>query len=115
MFNHDINDPTMEEVTTSHTVNEEKEPAQHCVEANLNHTKQVPVNSDVEIIVQPNVKMNVDPNMEHLDQILLETLEDSNEDKEMTYISINDRIKSLVDAFKKFKNTQAGQSSKSQP
>ena len=33
----------------------------------------------------------------------------------MTYISIYDRIKSLVDPFKKFKNTQTGQSSKSQP
>jgi len=49
--------------------------------------------------------MNVDPNMEHLDQILVKTTEDSSKDEEMTYISIDDRIKSLVDPFKKFKNT----------
>ena len=59
--------------------------------------------------------MNVDPNMEHLDQILVKTTEDSSKDEEMTYISIDDKIKSLVDPFKKFKNTQAWQSSKSQP
>ncbi|QCE03646.1 hypothetical protein DEO72_LG8g1671 [Vigna unguiculata] len=51
-----------------------------------------------------NLEMNVDPNMEHLDQILVETVDDSIEDEEMTYISIDDRIKSLVDPFKKFKN-----------
>jgi len=54
-------------------------------------------------------------NMEYLDQILVQTVEDSNEDEEMTYMSIDDRIKRLVYPFKKFKNTQAGQSSKSQP
>jgi len=57
----------------------------------------------------------MDPNMEHLDQILVQTIKDSSEDEKITYISINDRIKSLVDPFKKFKNTQAGQSSKPQP
>ena len=37
----------------------------------MNHTEQVPVNSDVDINVQTNVEKNVDPNMEHLDEILL--------------------------------------------
>ncbi|QCD94336.1 hypothetical protein DEO72_LG5g2419 [Vigna unguiculata] len=81
----------------------------------MNHTEPVAVNPDVEPIVQQNVEMNVDSNLEHLKKILLQTVEDSSEDEEMTYISIDDRIKSLVDSFKKFKNTQAGQSSKSQP
>jgi len=34
--------------------------------------------------------MNVDPNMEHLDQILMETVEDNSEDEKMTYISIDE-------------------------
>jgi len=47
----------------------------------------------------------VDSNMEHLDQILVQTVEDNSEDEEMTYTSIDDRIESLVNPFKKFKNT----------
>jgi len=65
----------------------------------MNHTEPVTVNLDVQPIVQQNVEMNVDSNMEHLDQILLQTTEDSSEDEEMTYISIDDRIKSLVESF----------------
>jgi len=112
VFNHDINDPTMEEVAASHTVDGEKEPPQHYVEANLNHTEQVHVNSDVDINVHTNGEKNVDPNMEHLDEILLEKVEDNSDGEEMTYIRIHDKIKNIVDPFK---NTQAWQSSKSQP
>ena len=115
MFKHDISDPTMEEVATSHTVDVEKEPTQKCVQPHMNHTEPVLVNNDVEAILQQNVKMNVDPNMEHLDQILVKTVEGISEEEDMTYISIYDKIKSLIDPFKKFKNTQLGQLSKSQP
>jgi len=103
----------MEDVAASHRVDIEKEPPQQLVQEQINHTK--PLNSDVQPIVYQNMEMNVDSNMEHLDQILVQTVEDSSEDEEMTYISIDDRIKSLVDPFKKFKNTQAWQLSKSQP
>jgi len=105
----------MEEVESTHMVDVEKEPAQQPVQPQMNHTEPLIVNHDVQPIVQKNVEMNVDPNMEHLDQILVQTVKDSSEDEEMTYISIDDRIKSLVDSFKKFKNTKVGQSSKSQP
>jgi len=105
----------MEEVAASYKVDIGKEPPQEPVQQQMNHTEPVTVNPDVEPIVQQNVKMNVDSNLEHLDEILLQTVEDSSEDEEMTYISIDDKIKSLVDPFKKFKNTQAWQSSKSQP
>jgi len=96
-------------------VDGQKEQPQDCVQANLNPNEQVPVDSNVQINVQTNMEKNVDPNVEHLDEILLETVEDNSDDEKLTYISIHDMIKSLVDPFKKFKNTQVGQSSKSQP
>jgi len=85
----------------------QNEQPQDCVQANLNPNEQVPTYNDVHINVQTNMEKNVVPNVEHLDEVFLETVEDSSDDERLTYISIYDKIKSLVDPFKKFKNTQA--------
>ena len=59
---------------------------------NLNPNEQVLVDSDVHMNVQTNLEKNVDANGEHLDEILLETIEDISDDEQLTYISIDDKI-----------------------
>jgi len=70
----------------------QKEQTQDCVQANLNPNEQVLVDSDVHMNVQTNLEKNVDANGEHLDEILLETIEDISDDEQLTYISIDDKI-----------------------
>ena len=66
---------------------------------------EVNLDNDVHINVNTTLKKNVDANVEHLGKILVEIVEDISDDEQLTYNNIHDRIKSLVDPFKKFKNT----------
>jgi len=88
----------------------QKEHVKDCVQINFNPNVEVNMDNDVHINEHTILEKNVDANVEHLDDILLNTVEDNSDDEQLTYNSVHDMIKCLVDPFKKFKNTRSGQS-----